>query len=120
MQPINLSVQIYIVSRVIFTGRKYRSRSVTGPVIHSFETMVHGLRRITYRNGDVNDSMVKALAFIPERDRVHIPRNDAGWVSEELCWVNCAIATNAKGRDSHVLAAFIESRALEWLPEEKV
>lgn len=119
MQPINLSVQIYIVSRVIFTGRKYRSRSITGPVIHSFETMVHGLRRIAYRDGDVNTSMVKALAFIPERDRVHIPRADAGWVGGELCWVTAAIAANAKGRDSHVLVAFIESGDLEWLAEEK-
>jgi hypothetical protein len=120
MQPINLSVQIYINGVTVFSGRKYRSRSVTGPVIHSFETMVHGLRRIVYREGDMNQSMVKALAFIPERDRVHITRTDAGWVNEELCWVSASIASNSKGRDSHVLAAFVESNALEWLAEEKL
>lgn len=119
MQPINLSVHIYVAGTIVFTGRRYQGRSITGPVIHSFETMVHGLRRITYRNRDMNESMIKALAFIPERDRVDIPRSDAGWVSEELCWVNAAIASNSKGRDSHVLAAFIESRDLEWLAEER-
>lgn len=119
MQPINLSVQIYIKTQTVFTGRRYRSRSVTGPVIHSFQTMVHGLRRVVYRNGDVNQSIVKALAFIPPTDRVHIPRTDAGWVNDELCWVTCPIAPNSKGRDSHVLSAFIESGALELLVEEK-
>jgi hypothetical protein len=76
--------------------------------------MVHGLRKIVYRNGDVNQSMVKALAFIPPNDRVHIARSDPSWVNDELCWVACPIAPNSKGRDSHVLAAFIASGDSEW------
>lgn len=118
MRPIVMTVRIYIASSVTFTGRKYRSRSVTAPIDFDFETMVHGLRRIAYSGGDMSASMVKALAFIPLADRIHIPRSDKGWVSEELCWVNAPISMNRKCRDAHVLASFIESRDLQWIAKE--
>ncbi|WP_144154478.1 hypothetical protein [Paraburkholderia sp. BCC1885] len=115
-----MTVRIYIASSVTFTGRRYRSRSVTAPIDFDFETMVHGLQRIAYSGGDMSVSMVKALAFIPLSDRIHIPRSDKGWVNEELCWVNAPISMNRKGRDAHVLAAFVDSGELEWIVKEAV
>lgn len=119
MKPIVMTVQIPIVSRVGFVGKKYRARSVTGPVNFDLDTTVHALRVIRYRKGDINQWTVKALAFIPERDRVHIPRADKGWESDELCWLNAQIDMNRKSRDSHVLAAFLASGDDEWRAQEK-
>lgn len=119
MQPINMTIHISVRSTIGFAGRRMRGRTITGPVNFPIETMVHGLRLIRYREGDASQHTVKALAFIPERDRIHIPRADKGWVNEELCWVDAPISLNGKGRDSHVLAEFLASGDDEWIAQEK-